>query len=100
MSRRAPRVCVTHADRERPRGLIAAVPQHRRVTLLMRDVSTCTGVIHVRGSLHVFRDPSGLEGTNAEIALNCPDVTGDTRFPWLDQVEHVEDLDACLASEG
>ncbi len=100
MSRRAPRVCVTHADMERLRGLIAALPAHGRVTLLMRDGDTCTGVIHVRGSLEVFRDPSGLEGTNAEIALECPDAAGDIRFVWLDQVEHVEHLDSGLASES
>lgn len=100
MSRRAPRVCVTHADTERLRGLIATLPAHGRVTLLMRDGGTCTGVIHVRGSLEVFRDPSGLEGTNAEIALECPDVAGEIRFLWLDQVEHVEHLDSGLASEN
>lgn len=100
MSRRAPRVCVAHADTERLRGLIAALPAHGRVALRLRDGSTCTGVIHVRGSLQVFRDPEGQEGTNAEIALECPDVAGDIRFLWLDQIEHVEHLDAGLASES
>ena len=100
MSRRAPRVCVSHADIERLRALITALPAHGRVQLRMRDGSTCTGVVHVRGSLQVFRDPSGLEGTNAEIALEWPGAVGDIRSIWLDQVEHVEHLDAGMASES
>ncbi|MEO7065492.1 MAG: DUF3247 family protein [Rhodanobacter sp.] len=89
-----------HADIERLRGLIVALPAHGRVALRMRDGSVFTGVIHVRGSLQVFRDPHGVEGTNAEIALECPDVAGNIRFLWLDQVEHVEHLDAGLGSES
>lgn len=100
MSRRAPRVCVAHADTERLRALIVALPAHGRVALRMHDGSICTGVVHVRGSLQVFRDPDGQEGTNAEIAVECPDVGGRIRFFWLDQVEHVEHLDSGLASES
>lgn len=93
-------MCVARADIERLRALITALPAHGRVVLHLRDGSTCAGVVHVRGSMQVFRDPDGQEGTNAEIALECPEVPGRIRYVWLDQVEHVQHLDSALASEN
>lgn len=93
-------MCVAQADTQRLRSLIAALPAHGRVVLRLRDGSTCAGVIQVRGSMQVFRDPAGQEGMNAEIALESSDVAGGIRCVWLDQVEHVEHLDAALASEN
>ena len=54
----------------------------------------------MRGSIQVFRDPDDREGMNAEIVLECPDVTGGLRHVWLDQIEHVEHLDSALGSES
>lgn len=100
MSRRAPRVCIAPADIERLEALIADLPSHGQVVLVMRDGSTLTGVVHVRGSIQVFRDPAGLEGMNVDIALERPDAAGGIRHVWLDQVAHVEHLDSALASEN
>ena len=100
MSRSAPRVCTARADIERVVALIAALPAHGHVVLRLRDGSTCAGVVRVRGSAGVFRDPQGLEGMNAGIILECPDAPGAARHVWLDQVEHVEHLDSALGGEN
>lgn len=100
MTRRAPNVCVAEAEVEHLATLIVALPAHGAVVLGLRDGSTCTGVVHVRGSIQVFRDPAGREGMNAEIVLECSDVAGGTRHVWLDQIEHVQHLDSALSSEN
>ena len=100
MSRSAPRVCVAPADTERVVALIAALPAHGHVILRMRDGSTLNGVVHVRGSAQVFRDPHGLGGMNADLTLECTDVPGGIRHVWLDQVESVQHLDSALGSEN
>ncbi|MEO7199419.1 MAG: DUF3247 family protein [Dokdonella sp.] len=100
MTRRAPRVCTTQADVERVVALIAALPAHGHVVLWLRDGSSRTGVVSVRASVQVFRDPEGLEGMNAEITLECRDAPGGDWRLWLDQVERVEHLDSALASEN
>jgi len=93
-------VCTTHADIERVVALIAALPAHGHVVLRLHDGSTCAGVVHVRGSVEVFRDPQGKEGMNSEIILESPDAPGGNRHVWLDQVESVEHLDSALGSEN
>lgn len=100
MTRRAPRVCVAEADVEHLAAMIALLPAHGHVVLRLRDGSTCTGVVHVRGSIQVFRDPDGREGMNAEIVLESPDVAGGIHHVWLDQIQQVEHLDSALASEN
>lgn len=100
MSRLAPRVCAENADIERLVALIEALPAHGHVVLRMHDGSVCTGVVQVRGSAQVFRDPQGQEGTNAEIILECPDAPGGLCHVWLDQVDSVQHLDSALASEN
>lgn len=100
MTRRAPRVCVEQVDSERLRALIAALPAPGRVVLRLHDGSTCAGVIHVRGSMRVFREPNGQERMNAEIALERTDVASGSRYVWLDKVVRVEHLDSALASEN
>lgn len=100
MTRRAPDVCVAEADVERLSALIMALPAHGRVVLHMRDGSAVSGVVHVRGSIQVFRDAADREGMNAEIVLECPEVPGGIQPIWLDQVERVEHLDSALGSEN
>lgn len=80
--------------------MIADLPAHGQVILLLRDGSTAAGIVHVRGSIQVFRDPQGVEGMNAEIALECPDAADGIRHVWLDQIKHVEHLDSALGSEN
>lgn len=100
VSRRAPSVCVAKADVERLTALIAALPAHGQVVVQLRDGSTCVGVMHVRASMQVFRDPDGCEGMNAEIMLECPEAPDGIRHLWLDQVHQVEHLDSALAGEN
>lgn len=100
MTRRAPNVCIVEADVERLVALIATLPAHGHVVLRLRDGSTCAGVVHVRGSIQVFRDPDGREGMNAELVLEFADAVGGTRRVWLDQIEHVDHLDSAMASEN
>jgi hypothetical protein len=100
MTRRAPSVCTAEADVEQLVALIAALPAHGHVVLRLRDGSTRAGVVQVRGSLQVFRDTHDREGLNAEIVLECPDVSGGIQHVWLDQIEDVEHLDSALGSES
>lgn len=100
MTTRAPHVSVAQSDVEQLEAKIAALPAHGQVVLRLRDGSIVAGIVHVRASIQVFRDPHGLEGMNAEIVLECPDAAGGIRHVWLDQVEHVEHLDSALASEN
>lgn len=102
MGQEAPRVCTDEADIQRLVGLIARLPAHGRVALHMRDGSVCEGVVSVRSSAQVFRDPQQREGINAVVSLECPGPGGQPQIRrlWLDQVAHVEHLDPALAGEN
>lgn len=100
MSRRAPRTCTTHAEIQRLEALIAQLPAHGRVAVSLRDKSTYTGVIRVRSTAQVFRDPRGQEGINAEVTLENRDAPHGAWKLWLDQVEHVTPMDSGRAGEN
>lgn len=100
MTRQAPNVCIAEAEVEQLVALIANLPAHGEVVLRLRDGSSCSGIVQVRGSIQVFRDAEDREGMNAEIVLECPHFPGGTRHVWLDQVIRVEHLDSALASEN
>lgn len=100
MSQHAPNVCTSQADIGRLVTLIAELPAHGHVVLHLRDGSSVAGVVRVRGSIQVFRDPRGQEGMNVRIGLERRDVAGEIRYVWLDQVERVRHLDSALASEN
>ena len=100
MGQDAPRVCTDEADIQRLVVLIAALPAHARVVLHMRDGTTCEGVVSVRSSAQVFRDPQRREGTNAIVSLERPGSNGQIQRLWLDQVARVEHLDPALATEN
>ncbi|TAM35184.1 MAG: DUF3247 family protein [Rhodanobacter sp.] len=100
MSRRAPRTCTTRADVQRLEALIAQLPAHGRVEVSLRDESTYTGVIRVRATAQVFRDPRGEEGINAEVTLENRDAPHGAWKLWLDQVDHITHLDSGLAGEN
>ena len=100
MSRRAPNVCTSQAEIGRLVTLIAELPAHGHVVLHLRDGSKVDGVVRVRGSMQVFRDPHGKEGMNVRIGLERRGVAGDIRYVGLDQVERVQHLDSALAGEN
>ncbi|MFC5582767.1 DUF3247 family protein [Rhodanobacter terrae] len=100
MSRQAPQICTAHKDIQRLERLITQLPAHSHVVVSLPDGCTYTGVVKVRASAQVFRDPQGQEGLNAEITLECPDAPHGAWHLWLDQIEHVEHLDSGLASEN
>ena len=98
MGQEAPRVCTDEMDIERLVRLIASLPAHGRVALHMRDGTTVEGVVAVRSSAQVFRDPQQREGTNAVVSLER--LAGQVERIWLDQVERVQNLDPALATEN
>ncbi|OOG37700.1 hypothetical protein B0E52_15625 [Rhodanobacter sp. C06] len=100
MSKQAPRICTTDADVGRLETLISQLPAHGRVVLSLRNGTTYTGVVKVRASTQVFRDPQGEEGINAVITLESPAAPHGAWNLWLDQVEHVEHLDSGLGGEN
>jgi hypothetical protein len=80
--------------------LVDQLPANGHVVLLLRDGSSCDGVVSVRPSLQVFRDSDDCEGINAEVQLERPDVPAWHRRIWLDQIVRVEHLDSALAGEN
>lgn len=100
MGQEAPRVCTDETDIERLVRLIARLPAHGRVALHMRDGTTIEGVVAVRSSAQVFRDPRQREGTNAIVSLEGTGSNGHIERVWLDQVARVEHLDPALATEN
>lgn len=80
--------------------LVNQLPANGHVVLLLRDGSSCDGVVTVRPSLQVFRDHDDCEGLNAEVQLERPDVPDWHQRIWLDQIVRVEHLDSTLAGEN
>jgi hypothetical protein len=80
--------------------LVHQLPANGHVVLLLRDGSSCEGVVTVRPSLQVFRDHDDREGINAEVQLERPDVPTWHQRIWLDQIVQVEHLDSSMASES
>lgn len=80
-------------------SLIEQLPANGHVVLVLKDGSSCDGVVSTRPSVQVFRDADENEGINARVELRRPDVSGWTRRFWLDQVLRVEHLDSTMGSE-
>lgn len=100
MGQEAPRVCTDEPDIQRLLALIPELPAHGHVVLHMRDGSTRTGIVSVRSSAQVFRDPQRREGLNGVVSLEDAAVRGRIQRIWLDQVARVEHLDSGLAAEN
>ena len=83
---------------------IAIVERESRKTVLagflLDDGSSCDGVVSVRPSVQVFRDPQGREGLNAEVQLERPDAPTWHQRVWLDRIQRVEHVDSIMASEN
>ena len=81
-------------------SLVHELPANGHVVLLLRDGSSCDGMVTVRPSLQVFRDHDDREGINAEVQMERPDMPAWHQRIWLDQIVRVEHLDAGMASES
>lgn len=100
MGRNAPCVLVDEDAIDRLEALVHQLPANGHVVLLLHDGSSCDGVVSVRPSVQVFRDPEGREGVNAEVQLERPDAPTWHQRVWLDRVSRVEHVDSTMASES
>ncbi|MEO8809637.1 MAG: DUF3247 family protein [Rhodanobacter sp.] len=100
MGRRAPCVVTDQDAIRRLESLVEALPGNARVLLHLQDGSLCEGLISVRPTLQIFRDPHGVEGTNGEVEIERRDAAEGHCRIWLEQIARVEHLDAGMASEN
>lgn len=100
MGQSAPSVLVHEDAIDRLEALVHQLPANGHVVLLLSDGSSCDGVVSVRPSVQVFRDPDGREGLNAEVQLERPDVPTWQQRVWLDRIMRVEHVDSIMASES
>ncbi|MGB3462713.1 DUF3247 family protein [Rhodanobacter lindaniclasticus] len=100
MGRNTPCVFVAEDAIERIEALVHQLPANRHVVLLLSDGSSCDGVVSVRPSVQVFRDPQGREGINAEVQLQRPDVPAWHQRVWLDRIRRVESVDSIMPGEN
>lgn len=92
-----------HSDPEAIRRLellVEQLPANGHVVLVLKDGSSCDGVVSTRPNVQVFRDAQENEGINARVQLRRPDAPGWSRRFWLDQVVRVEHLDSIMGSES
>ncbi len=99
MGQLAEQVYTDQASIAQLENLVDQLPANGQVVLVMRDGSSCDGVVWARPSVRVFRDGKARQGINASVKLLRPDVPEWSRRVWLDQVMRVEHLDLAFASE-
>lgn len=100
MSAHATRVYTDPACIDHLESLVHELPANGHVVLLLKDGSSCDGVVRTRPNVQVFRDKAGREGINALVQLERPDVADWRRKVWLDQIVRVDHLDSTMASES
>jgi hypothetical protein len=100
MGSKAPHVVADDAGIRALEALVHELQGNSHVMVVLRDGSSCEGVVTVRPSVQVFRDDEGCEGMNAVLQLERPDAPTWHRRIWLDQIVRVEHLDSGLASEN
>ena len=100
MDRQAERVYTDQASVRQLESLIDELPTHGHVVLVMKDGSSCDGVVSKRPNVQVFRDAHEREGINARVRLRRPDVPEWSQHVWLDQVARVEHLDLSMVSKS
>lgn len=67
MGRQAQRVCTDEASTRQLELLVDELSAHGHVVLLMKDGSSCDGVVSARPSVQVFRDADEREGIHAVV---------------------------------
>ncbi|HEY8328783.1 MAG TPA: DUF3247 family protein [Rhodanobacter sp.] len=100
MGRQAHHVYTDTVSIRKLESLIDELPANGHVVLLLKDGSSCDGVIVTQPNVQVFRDADEREGINATVQLERPDVPEWSRQVWLDQIVRVEYLDSGMAGES
>ncbi|OOG43302.1 DUF3247 family protein [Rhodanobacter sp. C05] len=100
MDSQAERVYTDRASVRQLESLIDQLPIHGHVVLVMKDGSSCDGVVNKRPNVQLFRDAHEREGINARVQLRRPDVPEWSQQVWLDQVMRVEHLDMSMIGES
>lgn len=100
MGRKAQYVFTGEESIRKLESLVHQLPANGHVVVLLRDGSSCDGIVSVRPSVQVFRDEDDREGINATLQLERPDVPGWSQRIWLDQILRIEHLDSGMASES
>ncbi|MBQ4855495.1 DUF3247 family protein [Rhodanobacter sp. B2A1Ga4] len=100
MGRAAERVYTDPASIRQLESLVRELPANGHVVLLLKDGSSCDGVVVTRPNVQLFRDADEHEGINATVKLERPDVPAWSRQVWLDQIARVEHVDSIMASEN
>ncbi|EIL97696.1 hypothetical protein RHOFW104T7_14485 [Rhodanobacter thiooxydans] len=100
MGRAAERVYTDRASIQQLESLVEELPANGHVVLLLKDGSSCDGVVVTRPNVQMFRDADEREGINATVRLERPDVPEWSQQVWLDQIVRVEHLDSSMASEN
>jgi hypothetical protein len=100
MGRQAQHVYTDDAGIGRLESLIGELPANGHVVLILKDGSSCDGVVSTRPNVQVFRDPDECEGINAIVQLQRPDVPDWSSSVWLDQIVRVEHLDSAMGGES
>jgi hypothetical protein len=100
MSSHAEHVYTDRTNISQIKSLIRELPANGHVVLLLKDGSSCDGVVISPPNVQIFRDRNEREGINAKVLLERPDVPMWKRNVWLDEVLRVEHLDSMMASEA
>jgi hypothetical protein len=80
--------------------LVDQLPTNGHVVLQLTDGTSYDGVVCVRPSVQVFRDPDANEGINGVVRLERPDAPAWSCYVWLGDIHHVEHLDSTMGSES
>ncbi|OOG51304.1 DUF3247 family protein [Rhodanobacter sp. C01] len=100
MSKHAKRVYTDQASIQQLESLVDRLPVRGHVVLVMKDGSSCDGVVSTQPNMQMFRDAEEHEGINATVQLQRPDVPEWSRHVWLDQVLRVEHLDLSMVGDS
>lgn len=99
MSRLAEHVYTDRTHISQITSLVRELPANGHVVLLLKDGSSCDGVVISPPNVQIFRDRQEREGINATVLLERPDVPMWKRHVWLDEVLRVEHLDSMAGSD-
>jgi hypothetical protein len=82
-------------------ALAGELPANGHVRLVLKDGSTCEGVVAERATVQVYYDTAEQrQGINGELRLERPDEPDWHHWIWLDEIASVEHLDSTLGSEN
>lgn len=92
--RTPPKVYVTAADIARLQTLITQLPGNTHVSVVLGDGTRYTGFVTIRPSIETFVDADGVEGMNAELRMDDPNVPTWEPSLWVGDIARVQALPA------